>query len=231
VFNQIRKGKFKNLPFSGLNHKDPTIMGRKYSVFSFKVTSLSFCCQFAPRPAHKLLFTALEQVQVFKLAKISLVFANPPWGWNLALWDTLEAVWTALYWKTALQSLASQIQALAALVVFGDLFNMLPPLIQGISEYNSWAPSNQAGEWVKPVQICLNKSNNPHKGTRGYLQVENAFMWFFQKAPKITELPYKLNRNLLTVPQVQGNHLIPHWNGSSTLYNPTQKSHLWLKVF
>jgi hypothetical protein len=41
VFNQIRKGKFKNLPFSGLNHKHPTTMGRKCSDFSFKVTSLS----------------------------------------------------------------------------------------------------------------------------------------------------------------------------------------------
>jgi hypothetical protein len=77
---------------------------------------------------------------------------------------------------------------------------MLPPLVQGLTEYNSWAQANQAGEWVKPIQICLNKSNHPQKGTGGYSHsVENAFIWLFQKAPKIKELPYKLNGNLLTV--------------------------------
>jgi hypothetical protein len=121
---------------------------------------------------------------------------------------------------------------LAALGVYGDLFNVLPPLVQGITEYNSWARANQAGEWVKPVQICLNKSNHPHKGTGGYSHlVEYTFVWFFQKAPKIKELPYELNGNLLTVPRVQGNRRIPHWDDSTTPYNPTQKSHLWLKVF
>jgi hypothetical protein len=210
VLNEIRKVKSKNPPFNGLNRKDPTTMGKKCSVFSFKVKSLSLrllICRTCPQIA----FTALEQVQVFKLAKISLVFADPPWAWNLAPWDTPKAAWTALYWKTVFQSLSSQIQALAALVIFGDLFNVLPPLVQGVTEYNSWARANQAGDWVKPVQICLNKSNHPHKGTGGYLHlIENAFVWFFQKAPKIKELPYELNGNLLTVPRVQGNRCIPH---------------------
>jgi hypothetical protein len=41
VFNEIRKVKSKNPPFNGLNRKDPTTIGKKCSVFSFKVKSLS----------------------------------------------------------------------------------------------------------------------------------------------------------------------------------------------
>ncbi len=162
--------------------------------------------------------------------KASLVFIDPPFGFNLAEWDGADNVWTADYWFDVFSSLADYLLDSAAIVVFGDCFNVLPELLAGVKLFNEDARENQNPILLPPIQICFQKINHPHKGGNNYSQsVENAFVFHYQSTPKIKKNNFELAGNLLTSSRVTGARRI--LNEEGTWMNPCQKSQLWLRYF
>ena len=49
-------------------------------------------------PANDLVFKLLRRVLAFYFLKSSLVFSDPPFGFNVDTWDTPELVWSDSYW-------------------------------------------------------------------------------------------------------------------------------------
>lgn len=164
-----------------------------------------------------------------RLLKLSLVLIDPPFGWKTAEWDQPDNVWTEKYWTQVLLSVQPHLADKATIAVFGDCFNVLPQLTAGVAAYNAKAESKQLGKLVNPVQLCFNKTNHPHKGVGGYSQsVDNVFLYFYKEAPKIKKLPFEFNGNVFSTSRPSGSRFIPSYSGKTS--NPTQKSHLVLKV-
>jgi len=158
-----------------------------------------------------------------------LVIVDPPFGWNVADWDKPESIWDAEYWCTVLRSIQPHLLDKATLAVFGDSFNVLPQLIAGIAAYNDWAEENLLGKFVKPTELCVNKTNHPHKTSNCYSQsVEHTFLYFYKEAPKIKQFDFELGGNLVNIPRPAGSRLIP--NAQREPMNPCQKSHLFLNI-
>ena len=155
---------------------------------------------------------------------------DPPYGYNLRDWDAPDKVWPQDYWLTVLQSLRSVLADGATLAVFGDCFNVLPPLLSAIKAYNEDASSTSAPQFVTPVQFCFQKTNHPHKGTAGYSQsIENVFLFFYGVPPKIKSLNFEFGGNLLSAARVSGDRCIKGPDGNPL--NPCQKSPLLLRAF
>ena len=70
---------------------------------------------------------------VLKMVKASVVFIDPPFGWHVDEWDEPEEVWQPDYWFDVLESILGSLMESAAIVVFGDCFNVLPLLLKGVA--------------------------------------------------------------------------------------------------
>lgn len=170
----------------------------------------------------------LSKCPTLKRTKCSLVLIDPPFGWNLAEWDKPECVWESSYWTTIFISLSRILAPNGVVAVFGDSFNVLPALMEGLKGYESHAEKHQKPSFVAKTPLYFNKTNHPHKGTGAYAQsVEQCFLFFYQSAPKISKFSYELGGNLITAASVTGARKIYALDGSS---NPCQKSHLWLDI-
>jgi hypothetical protein len=158
-----------------------------------------------------------------KYVKASMAIFDPPFGFKMADWDKPEDVWSKDYWFETLKSLRDSLLPSASLIVFGNIFNVFPPLVSGIEKYNSWANANGELKWVSPVQLCFHKTNKPHKGTGGYSQsVDNVAVYYFGKPPAIKELPVELGGSLMIGARPTGKRLISDLDGNPI--NPCQKS-------
>lgn len=114
--------------------------------------------------------------------------------------------------------------------MFGDTFNVLPPFMQALTDF-----SNNKGEpkWVSGTQLIYQKTNHPHKTNRPYAQsCENAFLFWYKKAPKIQKFAQELNGNLIFGPAVTEDTRIfhPEKRDNKTLANRAQKPALWWHV-
>jgi hypothetical protein len=174
--------------------------------------------------------TVIKNAPVFRLVKVSLVFIDPPFGWNLSEWDRPEDVWQDDHWFDLLSYISPHLKDSAAVVVFGDCFNVLPKLLNGVSDFNSYSSKQQKPTFTAPVQICFNKTNHPHKAANGYSQsVEHAFLFFYKQHAPIKKLKFELRGNLLTSSKVSGSRRI--LDGSGNMINPCQKPNIWLRYF
>lgn len=160
-----------------------------------------------------------------------MVFIDPPFGFNVDTWDTPELVWSESYWVRVFTSLQDILQDSAAIVIFGDIFTVLPPLLAGVKLFNEVAETKQLPKILPPVQICFQKVNKPHKsGKTGYAQsVENAFIFHFQSYPKLLKYDFDVKGNLLTAARVVGARRLK--NSDRKWINPCQKPHIWLRYF
>ncbi len=165
-----------------------------------------------------------------KRVQASLIFIDPPYGWNVVkAWDKVSDIWGSEYWEQVLRSLDGIIAEGTCLCVFGDVFNVLPPLTLAISKYNDKKSRLSKGLWTKPTQMAFNKTNHSHKTNCVYSQsIENAFLFWYKKMPKISKLPFELGGNMLFGPKVAGKRVL--LNAEGNIINPCQKSALWLKV-
>ena len=168
-------------------------------------------------------------MDALKYVKASLVFVDPPYGYSMKEWDTPDKVWQSDYWIVVLQSIRSVLVEGATLAVFGDCFNVLPPLMSAIQAFNEEAAASGAHQFVSPVQFCFQKTNHPHKGTGGYSQsIENVFLFFYGFPPKIKSLNFEFGGNLLSAARVSGDRLIK--GPDENPLNPCQKSPLLLRA-
>ena len=167
---------------------------------------------------------------VLKLVKASLVFIDPPFGFNVESWDTPEHIWPSDYWFEVLSSLQAYLKDAAAVVVFGDCFNVLPRLLEGVKRFNDYADQTQQPRFIPPIQICFQKLNHPHKSGNGYSQsIENAFVFHYKESPRVKSLDFEISGNLLSSTRVTGPRRIKNEKGE--WINPCQKPHIWLKYF
>lgn len=160
---------------------------------------------------------------------VSLVFLDPPYGFGLADWDSPESLWTSTYFSTVFRALAAKLLPEAAVVVFGDVFSVLPALKLGVDHYNNSTMDKEA-IFVNPVHFVFHKTNKPHKGASGYSHsLENAFLYFFKKSPSIKKLNVESGGNLLIGPRVEGFQQIKGEDGR--IFNITQKPFKLLNFF
>jgi hypothetical protein len=164
-----------------------------------------------------------------KYVKVSLLLVDPPYGFNMKEWDSPDKVWQQDYWITVLDSTKLVLVEGATLAVFGDCFNVLPPLLGAMKAFNEAAASTGAPQFVTPVQFCFQKTNHPHKGIAGYSQsIENVFLFFYGVSPKIKSMKFELGGNLLSSARVSGDRSIKGADGKPL--NPCQKSPLLLRA-
>lgn len=164
--------------------------------------------------------------QVLKYLSASIVLADPPYGYQLASWDHPEDVWDSEYWTQLLQSLLPVLKRGTLLCVFGDCFNVLPPLAAAIQEWNTTRPANA---WVSPTQIVCNKQNHPNKGSLPYASsAENAFLFWYEQAPPIGKHTHELGGNVISSSKILPSTQIQNLKGEPL--NPCQKPYTWLKI-
>lgn len=164
-----------------------------------------------------------------KLTKASLVFIDPPYGYNVADWDSPSDVWTPEYFSEIFKSLTHRLLPSATIVVFGDIFTVLPNLVGGVELFNNNYASGQ-DLFVAPVHFVYHKTNKPHKGASGYSHsLENAFVYFYQRGPPIVKQQQEIGGNLLTGPRVAGIQRIV--NLDDEMLNVSQKPHRFLSFF
>ena len=182
-------------------------------------------------PADKLVELLHKKVNAFKFLKASLVFIDPPFGFDLASWDKPDDVWPADQWVEVFTSLRDILKELAAVVVFGDCHSVLTPLLKGVKKFNELSVAAQLPQLLGPIQICFQKVDKPQKsGKTGYSQsIENAFVFHYGTYPKIAKRDFEINGNLLTGNRVIGAQRIKNPEGN--WMNPCQKPHIWLRFF
>ncbi len=165
-----------------------------------------------------------------KRIQASLIFIDPPYGWNVVkAWDKKSDIWNSEYWYGVLRSLDTIIGEGTCMCIFGDVFNVLPPLMRALSKYNDEHEKLSKGLWTKPTQMTFNKTNHTNKSNSPYSHsIENAFLFWFKSVPRMSKLPHELGGNLLFGPKVAGKRAL--CNESGKMINPCQKSPLWLKI-
>lgn len=159
----------------------------------------------------------------------SVIFVDPPFGFDVALWDAKDKVWTTKYWKAVLESLKEVSKPGTLLVLFADPVAVLPSFMAALASYNELAQRGSRKEWKYANQVVFNKTNYVAKSSGPYAHsVETAFLFYYEKIPKISKLRHELAGNYVSAAKLSSKLTLPVSEGEQP--NPCQKPNLWLQL-